>query len=67
MEPGDADMAALEKRIDILQKEIYEPVQQVVENYQEGITSEEALLQVKAWYYKKKYLDRIWRQLNGMA
>lgn len=67
MEPGDADMAALEKRIDILQKEIYEPVQQVVENYQEDITSEEALLQVKAWYYKKKYLDRIRRQLNGMA
>ncbi len=67
MDPGEADIPAIGKRIDTLQQEIYEPVQTVVENYQEGITSGEALLQVKAWYYKKKYLDRIRRQLNGMA
>jgi len=33
------------------------------ENYQEGITSEKELLQVKEYYYKKKYLDRIHKQL----
>lgn len=67
MEPEEADIAELTKRIDLLQTEIYEPVEPVIENYQEGVTSEKELLQVKAWYYKKKYLDRIRRQLAGMA
>lgn len=62
------DDAALKERLrqDItrLQTEIYDPVKQVVENYQEGITSEKELLQVKEYYYKKKYLDRITRELN---
>jgi molecular chaperone HscB len=35
-----------------------------VEHYQEGITSEKELLQVKEYYYKKKYLDRIKKQLE---
>jgi molecular chaperone HscB len=42
-----------------LQIEIYEPVKQIVEHYQEGIASQEELLQVKEYYYKKKYLNRI--------
>lgn len=67
MDPEEADTEALGKRIETLQTEIYEPVQQVVENYQEGITSEKELLQVKDYYYQKKYLDRIKQQLAGMA
>jgi len=67
MDPEEADTEALGKRINSLQLEIYAPVQQVVENYQEGITTEKELLQVKAWYYQKKYLDRIKQQLAGMA
>ncbi len=66
MEPEESDTAALGKRIDSLQTEIYAPVQKMVEHYQEGITSEKELLQVKEYYYKKKYLDRIRRQLAGM-
>jgi molecular chaperone HscB len=57
----------LEKKIAALEIEIYEPVKEIVEGYQEGITTEKELLQVKAWYYQKKYLDRIHRQLEGMA
>lgn len=45
------------------QHEIYEPVQQIVEHYQEGVTTEKELLQVKEYYYKEKYLRRI---LAGM-
>jgi len=67
MDPEEADTEALGKRIETLQMEIYEPVQQVVENYQEGITTEKELLQVKDYYYQKKYLDRIKQQLAGMA
>ena len=50
-----------------LQTEIYEPVKEIVEHYQEGATSEKELLQVKEYYYKKKYLDRITRELTGQA
>ena len=53
----------LEIRISQLQEEIYEPVKEIVESYQEGLTSEKELLQVKEYYYKKKYIDRIKRQL----
>ena len=55
----------LQSKINNLQKEIYEPVKDIVENYQEGITTENELLQVKEYYYKKKYLNRIKRELNG--
>ncbi len=66
---ADDSGAAIELRskIETLQTEIYEPVEQAIENYQEGVTTEKELLQVKEYYYKKKYLDRIRQQLAGMA
>lgn len=67
MDPEDADTAVLNTRIDQLQHEIYEPVKKVVEDYQDSTVSEKELLQVKEYFYKKKYLDRIRRQLAGMA
>ena len=57
----------LENRLSQLKEEIYEPVKELVEHYQEGAVSEKELLQVKEYYYKKKYLDRIRQQLGGMA
>jgi len=57
----------IKSEIDNLQKRIYEPVKEIVELYKEGCTTEEELLQVKEYYYKKKYLDRIYIQLAGMA
>jgi molecular chaperone HscB len=67
----DADDAAvtssLQTTINNLQSDIYEPVKETVESYQDGVTTEKELLQVKAYYYKKKYLDRIRKQLAGMA
>ncbi len=65
MDGDDSD--SLKPKIENLQSEIYEPVKKIVEDYKEGTTTEEELLQVKAYYYKKKYLDRIRRQLAGMA
>lgn len=58
-------MGNLQSAINNLQSEIYEPVKKIVEYYQEGVTSEKELLQVKEYYYKKKYLQRIQQQLNG--
>ena len=58
---------SLQSTINNLQSEIYEPVKETLESYQEGVTTEKELLQVKDYYYKKKYLDRIRHQLAGMA
>ena len=50
--------------IDNLQAEIYDPVKDIIENYQEGVTTEKELLEVKDYYYKKKYLNRIRKELG---
>jgi len=57
----------LQSAIDNLQSEIYAPVKEIIELYKDNITTEEELLQVKEYYYKKKYLHRIQQQLNGMS
>ncbi len=54
-----ADVDRLTQTIHNLQKQSYEPVETIVANYQEGITTEKELLQVKEYYFRKKYLDRI--------
>lgn len=59
-------MPNLELRISELQEEIYDPVKQIVEHYHESAAAEQELLQVKEYYFKKKYLDRIRQQLSGM-
>ncbi len=46
------------------EKELYEPVQNIIENYQEGVTTEEELLQVKDYYFRKKYINRLVNQLD---
>ena len=48
-----------------LQKEIYAPVQTIIENYNDDLATEKELLQVKEYYYKKKYLHRLLQQLTG--
>lgn len=54
----------LSDSITLLEKEIYAPVKPIIENYTEGVTTENELLLVKEYYYKKKYLQRIAEQLN---
>lgn len=56
-EEGDTDN--ITATIDQLKTQIYEPVEAIITNYQEGITTEKELLQVKEYYFKKKYLDKI--------
>jgi molecular chaperone HscB len=60
---NESSKEELTKKINELNNEIYEPVKNFIENYKEAVSSEEKLLQVKEYYYKKKYLDRIRRQL----
>ena len=58
-ESDKEQISKFEIRISKLQKDIYAPIKQIVENYKEGVTTEKELLQVKDYYYKKKYLARI--------
>ena len=51
--------ASLKVRLEELQQAIYAPVKKIVEEYQEGVTTEADLLKIKAYYFQKKYLDRI--------
>ena len=61
---NDAEQISnLKSKISAIELEIYEPVQKIVEHYREGVSSKEELLQVKDYYFKKKYLNRI---LQGM-
>lgn len=50
---------AIQSKIDQLKKELYATVETIITNYQEGISTEKELLQVKEYYFKKKYLDRM--------
>ncbi len=59
MEEDLSAMAALKETIENQEKEIYAPVKAIVENYKEGTTTTDELLEVKEYYFKKKYLNRI--------
>jgi len=59
MEGDEQAIANQQSVISNLQIQIYEPVKQIVEHYQEAAVTQEELLQVKEYYFKKKYLNRI--------
>lgn len=64
MEASDAEAKeAVKQSVQTIQKEIYEPVETIITHYQDGITTEKELLQVKEYYFRKKYLDRV---VSGM-
>ncbi len=59
MKMDGAGKAEINERANALQHEIYQEVAAIIDGYKEGVTSTNALLQVKAYYYKKKYIDRL--------
>ncbi|MBI1781260.1 MAG: Fe-S protein assembly co-chaperone HscB [Sphingobacteriales bacterium] len=61
---GDDNLAAVKMSMENAEKEIYSPVQSIIENYKEGETTETDLLKVKEYYYKKKYLNRLKEQVK---
>jgi molecular chaperone HscB len=64
---ADAEDGGAQVRLQLaeLDRELYEPVREIVEGYREGVTTEAELLQVKDYYFKKKYLKRLGQQLGG--
>ena len=54
---------AIKTAIDQLNTQIYEPVKATLENHPGNSLTQEKLLQVKEFYFRKKYLDRILAEL----
>jgi molecular chaperone HscB len=65
-EPQNSEMEEMETKMSQLQNQLYQSVQNIIENYNDDITTNEQLLVVKDYYYKKKYLKRILERLEGM-
>lgn len=65
MDNNQEKINALQSSIADFQTAIYTPVTNIVEHYQEGVINEKELLQVKEYYFKKKYLNRILEGMEG--
>lgn len=59
MRMDGADAASIKQRVDDLQAEIKTPVSGILTSTDTASLSQNALQQVKTWYYQKKYLDRL--------
>ena len=64
MMDGGENLPLIKDRLADAENEIYQPVKSIIENYKEGITTQAELLQVKEYYYKKKYLNRLKEQAH---
>lgn len=51
-------------QIAAFEKDIYAPVKNIIENYDDSKTTREDLLKVKEYYFKKKYLQRILERIG---
>ena len=60
----ESAIKAIRKKTEDLNNELYHDIKPVLDSYQEGVTSEKGLLQVKDYYFKKKYLQRILDKLG---
>ena len=64
---GDSDtIATVERDTLALQTKIYNDVAEILESDQAPVDSGETMLQVKSYYYRKKYLQRILDKLASM-
>ncbi len=66
MEPDILVLEEMETKISQLENQLYQSVQNIIENFIEDRTTDEQLLVVKDYYFKKKYLKRILERLEGM-
>src|SRR5450432_409555 len=66
MEGDILNIEEAETKIFQLQKSLYHGVQHIIEGYSDDTITEAQLLQVKDYYYRKKYLNGILERLEGM-
>lgn len=56
---SDTDQIIITEQVKTIQNAIYIPVKAYLETSAIDMLTQEAMLQIKEYYYKKKYLDRI--------
>ncbi len=59
MEEDEATISNLKSQISSLENELYDNIKSIIEHFKDGVSTQEELLQVKDYYFKKKYLARI--------
>lgn len=67
MEPNAALLSQTEAQTQQLIDDNYQLVAAILDNYQEAVTTEKELLQVKEYYYRKKYLERLKAKAKEMG
>lgn len=65
-EQDTQQLPSLKARLQALEEQIFAPVSDIIEHYQEGESSEDKLLSVKEYYFQKKYLERIRESLRSL-
>ena len=66
MDVEDSGFEETEVKLRQVENALYDHVRVIIDAYDEGITTNEQLLLVKDYYYKKKYLQRILERMAGM-
>lgn len=59
MEADETAVSNIKSQISNLENELYENIKSIIEHFKDGVSTQEELLQVKDYYFKKKYLSRI--------
>ncbi|CAN5687771.1 co-chaperone HscB [soil metagenome] len=60
----EEDAEEFRKEVDVLESTLYNEVQNIIENYNDQTVTNDELLKVKEYYFKKKYLHRILDRLD---
>ncbi len=56
---SEEEKESIRKQIEAMEAQIYSPVKESIEAYNDGEASEQSLLEIKEYYFKKKYLQRL--------
>ena len=59
MEDDEVKLISIKSSIAELQQQIYQPVDSLIKNYKDETITVQELQDLKEYYFKKKYLDRI--------
>ena len=65
-EGDETSLQVAENNVAVLGKNLYDEIKPIIENYKDEQATNDELLQIKNYYYKKKYLKRILERLEGM-
>ena len=66
-ESNPENLAQISKQVEETEEGLFEEVASILENYEDGVSTEADLKKVKDYYFKRRYLLRIRESLNKFA